>query len=95
MKTDKKLNLTTTCGRNFTIDVHEIADARATYYVERDKDTTYDEEYSFLCEDDFEVTDWLFNQMDWYECKTLVELERDSKRLIDLELEDYSINGVK
>ena len=90
-KTNKKVTITTACHRGFEIDVHEIADDRAKYYAERDEDTTYEEEYQFLCEDNMEVTDWLFNNMDWYECSSLKEVEVEDLPLSDLRIEDYGV----
>lgn len=42
-----------------------VADNRAKYYSERDKDTTYEEEYEFTMSDESELIDWMMNNMDW------------------------------
>lgn len=52
-------------GAKWAIPVHEIADNRAKYYAEKDKNTTYQEEYDFVMKDDYEPSDWFFNQMNW------------------------------
>jgi hypothetical protein len=94
-KTKKKIRIYTTCGRVFQIDVHEIADNRAKYYAKKDKDTTYEEEYEFLVGDDFEVKDWLFNQMDWYECSTLIESECIKRDIKSLEIKEVLVSEGK
>ena len=47
------------------VPAEAIAKNRATYYAENDKDTTYDEEFSFAMGDNYELRDWFFNNMDW------------------------------
>lgn len=86
MKTDKLIYIDTTEHRTFTIEAHEVIDHRSKYYASRDSDTSYQEEYQFLLEDDDEVTDWLFNNMDWYECETLKERRSVNSELSDLEV---------
>lgn len=76
----KKVHLQTSCGRNFQVDAHEILDDRSNYYASIDDDTCYQEEYEAFMDDDFEITDWLQNNMDWFKCKTLKELPRDKSQ---------------
>ncbi len=84
-----KIKLRSDCGRNFEIDAHEVADHRSTYYKNKDPDTTYTEEYDWVIQDSMELTDWLFNNMDWYECKTLKEVDPTKLPLNKLSFEDY------
>lgn len=65
--TDKLIFIQLADGRTYSIKAHDVAHNRASYYTERDEDTTYAEEYEFTVNDRYELTDWLFNQMDWYE----------------------------
>lgn len=86
---DKSIILETEEGRSFKIAVDEIANNRATYYAERNSDTTYQEEYDFTYDDNSESYDWLMNNMDWYECESLQELPRTESKLSDLEITDH------
>ncbi len=88
----KKIDIFTECNRHFQIDAHEVIHDRSSYYAERDKDTTYEEEYEFLDGDHSEITDWLFNNMDWYECKTLKEIPSKPKSLRNVEICEYEVN---
>lgn len=90
-KTSKKVMIETECGRAFTVNVHEIADNRASYYSKVDEDVTYEEEYDFTANDSYEPTDWLFNNMNWNECKTLKEIPQEPKDMSELEIKDYHI----
>jgi hypothetical protein len=61
-------------GYVWEVPAEVIAKNRATYYAERDKDTTYDEEFNFTMGDDFELRDWFFNNMDWSDVKDATKL---------------------
>ena len=52
-------------GYVFHVDAHAVAHDRATYYAEKDKDTTYQDEYNFTMGDDYELSDWYQNNMGW------------------------------
>ena len=65
-------------GDQFKIPAKVIADSRATYYANKEEgDQTgtmhpteewsklYREEFDITEEDDYELTDWLWNNMDW------------------------------
>ncbi len=86
----KKVMINTECARCFTIELDEIAKYRANIYQDRD-DTTFKEEYDFLMNDESEATDWLFNNMDWYECRTLKEVTQKARDLDELEVDDYHV----
>ena len=47
------------------IDLEYVADNRAKYYAEKDKETTYQDEYDFVMEDDYQGIDWYQNNMDF------------------------------
>lgn len=66
---NKNLALHYNNGAVWSIPVHFIADNRAKFYVERDVDTTYQEEYDFVMRDHYEAKDWFFNNMDWDQVK--------------------------
>lgn len=65
----KKVYLTLEDGRVYFLPLHVVAHDRATYYAERDKDTTYQEEYDYAMSEDGRdcAMDWLFNNMDWFD----------------------------
>lgn len=52
-------------GFVWNVPATTIAKDRATYYAEKDPDTTYDKEYKFTMEDNMELTDWFLNNMNW------------------------------
>jgi len=89
MNSKKKVLLHTDCTRVF--DAHEVIHYRSQYYAQEDKETSYREEYEFLNENNFEITDWLINNMDWYKCKTLKEQPSKPKQLSALNLYDYEV----
>lgn len=68
MKT-KKVYLTLDDGRVYFLPLHVVAHDRATYYAQRDKDTTYQEEYDYAMSEDGKdcAMDWLYSNMNWYE----------------------------
>lgn len=70
---NKKIYIALADGRTYSVLAHDVAHNRATHYAERDKDSTYQSEYDFTISDKFELTDWLFNQMDWYEMSPVLE----------------------
>lgn len=57
-------------GSRWTFPAHVIADNRATYYAGRDGDTTYEAEYEYAINDDYELTDWALNNMNWEDVET-------------------------
>jgi hypothetical protein len=60
-------------GYVWHVPLEAIAAHRAKYYAARDKDTTYDEEFNFVMDDEHEGIDWFLNNMD-YE-----DVERDAR----------------
>lgn len=66
---NKNLVLVYDNGAKWAIPVHNIADDRAKYYAEKDKDTTYQEEYDYVMRDNYEAQDWFFNNMNWEDIK--------------------------
>lgn len=87
----KVIQIKTDCNRMFNVDASEIAENRSRYYSERDDDTTYQEEYDYIINDDSEMIDWMQNNMDWYECKTLKEAPTITLELSDLEVENIEV----
>lgn len=86
-------------GRNFTIDAHEILHNRSSYYASRDSgesegeefDKEYKAEYESFVDEEYEITDWLLNNMDWYECNTLKELPQEKVDVSELDIDDYHV----
>ena len=50
-------------GESWAVPLHFVADNRAKYYAAKDKDTTYEEEYAYVMEDEYEGVDWFHNNM--------------------------------
>ena len=48
----------------WALPLEVIAKNRADYYAKKDKETTFDEEFKFVMEDDYEAIDWFRNNMD-------------------------------
>lgn len=65
--TTKRIHVTLEDGRVYSVPAHAVAHDRATYYAEKDADTTYEQEYEITASDDYELGDWLLNNMNWYE----------------------------
>lgn len=51
-----------------------IAENRAKYYAEKDRDTTYEEEYEYTINSNEELYDWYMNNMDWDDVSDEAEL---------------------
>ena len=88
---NKKVFIMTTSGRNFQVDAHEVIQDRCNYYFRNDPDISYEEEYWDLEGDDNSITEWLFDNMKWQKCKTLIELPTDCHKLSSLEVDDYGV----
>jgi hypothetical protein len=88
----KKIKLTLDDGRVFSVELQEVASDRAKYYAERDKDTTYDDELKFVMEDGYEGYDWLMNNMNWWNCQTLLEeVPLEPKSLSECDVEKWEM----
>lgn len=42
-----------------------VAHRRAEYYAAHDPDTTYEDEFAYIMDDDYEGIDWYLNNMDF------------------------------
>ena len=51
-------------GFVWNIDLDVVAKNRAEHYKD-ESETSYDEEYKYTMEDDYEGIDWYLNNMDW------------------------------
>lgn len=51
-------------GSKYALPLKLVAEARAKYYAERDKDTTFESEVDFVMRDSWEGADWFLNQCD-------------------------------
>jgi len=63
----KILRIQYNSGAVWAIPANIIADDRAKYYSKRDPDTTYQEEYDFCIDDEYELWDWFRGNMNWTE----------------------------
>jgi hypothetical protein len=52
-------------GFVWELPAHIVADARAKYYEKTVPSTSYQEEYDFTMGNNYELTDWLHNNMNW------------------------------
>lgn len=52
-------------GHVWRVPLEAVADHRARYYAQRDPDTTYQQEYDYVMEDEYEGLDWFQNNMDF------------------------------
>lgn len=68
-------------GYIWHVPLETIADNRAKYYAERDDDTTYDEEFSFVMEDGWEGIDWFLNNMDFADIADKAKLVKEPEPL--------------
>lgn len=84
----KKVFIKLEDGRTYSILAHAVAHDRATYYAEKDTDTTYQDEYDYVMSDDGddELFDWLWNNMNWYEHDPVLEATDEPDDLSDVEV---------
>lgn len=66
------------------IPVQVIAANRAEYYSATDENTTYQEEYDFIMDDENEALDWFVNNMYWK------DVEKEAVDVSKAEELDYS-----
>lgn len=52
-------------GSQWAVAAEVIADHRAEYYVQNDPATTYQAEFDYAMKDEFELHDWLNNNMNY------------------------------
>lgn len=71
----KKIYIKLEDGRLFSIPATIVADDRAKHYEKYDKDTTYMEEFDHAMDDEMDLLDWLYSNMDWYELDPKLEKE--------------------
>jgi len=92
-KSKQRIYLIMENGEKYSVEAHEALDNRSKYYAEKDSDTTYEEEYEAFREDEFEAYDWLVNNMNWWECKTMRKEETRKIELSELEIEGYYLKS--
>lgn len=74
-------------GSVYRLPLAKVAEHRAKYYAENDKDTTYQEEFDYVMEDDYEGIDWFQNNMDpddFEESDYELVAEHDEKDLFEM-----------
>lgn len=90
---NKFLRVTFSDGKVYDISAEFIAKARAEYYAKLDADRgenyakIHDEELKNTLEDDSEIIDWAFNNMDWADVKEQAVLLSQATKIIDYEKE--------
>jgi hypothetical protein len=91
---DFKIFIKTNNGQNFILDASEVATDWANYVMEEEDElfpTTFEKEFAEAMDDKLGLARWLEDRMDWYRCKTLVELERDDERLHKLKVIELTV----
>lgn len=61
-------------GYVWSVPLSEVAKHRADFYSSGDSDTTFDEEFKFVMEDEYEGLDWFLNNMDFADVKDVAVL---------------------
>lgn len=80
----KYVKVTFSNGDKFKIPAGVVANSRAKYYADHDEgkltddnkeawNKTFYKETEYTLSDDYELTDWLFNNMDWEDVKDRAE----------------------
>ena len=86
MSAEKYITFKLSNGELWGLPLRHVADNRAKYYAEKDKDTTYQEEFNFTMEDDHEAIDWFHNQTNYDEFKEHYVLLAQAPRLEPYEM---------
>ena len=79
-------------GTRYDVPAKVIAEDRAKYYAENDPDTTYNEEYEYTMQDDYELKDWAANNMNWKDVKNVAKKVEEE---IDVDFQEGWVNGDK
>lgn len=69
----KVIELTFEDGKKWQIPLKFVAEHRANYYQDKDG-SNYDEEVKFVIEDDYEGEDWLKNNMNYEDFKSVLKI---------------------
>lgn len=83
-------------GDRFSIPAGVVANSRAKYYADHDEGKLTDDnikewneafykEIEYTLSDDYELTDWLWNNMDWVDVKDRAEKLQDKETEYDYE----------
>jgi len=88
----KKVKIKLQDGRTYSIDATKVAENRAKHYAD-DPDSSYESEYKYTLENEDELTDWLFNNMNWYELNPILE-SSFLPELSDAEVEESEVVDV-
>ena len=87
----KKIRITMNDGSKWEVPASVVAKNRATYYTEKDKDVTYQEEYDYTMSEDDELLDWAANNMNWED----VEKSAIRVSVADIDFQEGWVNGEK
>ena len=90
-------------GSIWQLPAEFIANIRAKYYADKDKEkdnnldwqTVYDDEYKYTLGDDYELQDWLSNNMNWEDFEDqLTQLAETEKKTYAKMWQDAEIEVV-
>ena len=77
---DVYITIKFTNGETWRVEAKHVAAHRARFYAKDDPDTTWLSEFEFTMKDDYQLTDWMKNNMDWSDIKPYAKkFERQTK----------------
>lgn len=96
MSTETKFIRVEDNGFVWMVPLEAVAANRAKYYAEKDKDTSYQDEFDYVMADDYEGVDWFANNMNWEEVEAVAKLvERPNLAEPDMACSDLTIVEVR
>ena len=95
----KFLRVTFSDGMVYDIPAELIAKARAEYYAKLDADRgedytkVYNEELKNALKDDYELSDWAFNNMDWVDVSAYAVMVAQENKFVDYKKEWVNVKN--
>lgn len=80
MQEEKAIYIRLADGEEWAIPLRVVAEDRAKYYAEKDKETTFEEEFKFCMEDSYEGIDWFQNNMSCKDFKEHFVLIKEARK---------------
>lgn len=79
------LNVRFSDGKYYSIPADIIALARAEYILKHDAEANKDDEFNYALQDEQELIDWAFGNMDWAQVKNHAQLVGQTMPTADYE----------
>ena len=87
---EKYLRVIMPDGSKWDVPVMLIVNDRAKYYAETDPETSFDKEVEYALNDEYEITDWAANNMNWKDVVLQAQIVNEDR---EVDYQEGWING--